>query len=219
MPEPIPASAERRTPTATWSPTHRDTAGRPEDPDAALVGRFRGGDESAFEALFHRYQTPVFNVVHRMVRGESAYDLTQDIFLKAYRALPGFRGDARFSTWLFTIARHTCLNHLRHAKVLSEESLDDGESAWEPVDPALPIDKVPELRELQDAVDHVLATLPPGARLMLILRDFEQLSYDDISRVTEVSIANVKSRIHRARLLFKKRFEPWMELIEEGGVR
>ncbi|MFM7323302.1 MAG: RNA polymerase sigma factor [Armatimonadota bacterium] len=186
------------------------------------MARFRGGDETAFEAIFRKYQTPVFNVVHRMVRGESAYDLTQEVFLKAYRSLRGFRGESKLSTWLFTIARHTCLNHLRHLKVLPETSLDtdlEEGGGWEPIDGGLPVDRIPELRELQDAVDRVLSTLPPGARLMLILRDFEQLSYDDISRVTEVSIANVKSRIHRARQLFRKRFEPWMELIEGSVVR
>jgi RNA polymerase sigma-70 factor (ECF subfamily) len=189
--------------------------------DIELVERFRAGDEAAFEAIFRRYQTPVFNVVHRMVRGESAYDLTQDVFLKAYRSIRGFRGDSKLSTWLFTIARHTCLNHLRHHKVIEEESLGwgDDDSERDLLDDSPPVEHFVEVRALQDAVDHVLSTLPPGARLMLILRDFEQLSYEEISGVTELSIANVKSRIHRARQLFRKRFEPWMEWIEGSEVR
>jgi hypothetical protein len=90
---------------------------RPVDPDALLVRQHLAGDPKAFEQLFRRYQTPIFNLVTRMVRGEDAYDLTQDVFLKALRSLKTFRGDAKFSTWLFTIARHTCLNHIRHKAV------------------------------------------------------------------------------------------------------
>jgi len=79
------------------------------------------------------------------------------------------------------------------------------------------VGRLAETRELQRVVDDLLATLPAEARMLLILRDFEQLSYDEISQVTELSIVNVKSKIHRARLQFKKRFQPYLDLIE-GGV-
>jgi RNA polymerase sigma-70 factor (ECF subfamily) len=195
-------------------------AGRPVDPDAQLVRQHLAGDPKAFEALFRKYQTPIFNLVTRMVRGEDAYDLTQDVFLKAYKALQTFRGDAKFSTWLFTIARHTCLNHLRHKNVIDEDSLEESQEEHpgnEPVDAEMNVSKLCETRELQRIVDRLLATMPAEARLLLILRDFEQLSYDEISQVTELSIVNVKSKIHRARQAFKKRFTPYLEIIE-GGV-
>jgi RNA polymerase sigma-70 factor (ECF subfamily) len=194
---------------------------RPVDPDALLVRQHLAGDPKAFEQLFRRYQTPIFNLVTRMVRGEDAYDLTQDVFLKALRSLKTFRGDAKFSTWLFTIARHTCLNHIRHKAVITEESIEgqqeDHPGGMELVDRDMNVSRLCETRELQRIVDDVLATMPPEARLLLILRDFEQLSYDEISHVTELSIVNVKSKIHRARLAFKKRFQPYLELLE-GGV-
>ena len=79
------------------------------------------------------------------------------------------------------------------------------------------VSRISETRELQRVVDAVLATLPAEARMLLILRDFEQLSYDEISQVMELSIVNVKSKIHRARQAFKKRFQPYLELLE-GGV-
>lgn len=192
---------------------------RPVDPDAMLVRQHLSGDSKAFEALFRKYQTPIFNMVTRMVHGEDAYDLTQDVFLKAYKALKNFRGDAKFSTWLYTIARHTCLNHIRHKNVIDEDSLEESQEEHpgnEPVDD-INLPKVSETRELQHIVDDILAKMPPEPRMMLILRDFEQLSYDEISQITELSIVNVKSKIHRARQAFKKRFQPHLELLE-GGI-
>lgn len=206
-------SATGAHPTATLTP-------RILDPDALLVRQVLAGDLGAFEQLFRKYQTPIFNMVNRMVRGEEAYDITQDVFIKAYRALKGFRGDAKFSTWLYTIARHTCLNHIRHRNVIYEESLNESQEdnpGNEPMDESVNVARVAEVRELQKVVDDVLATLPPEARMMLILRDFEQLTYDEISQVTQLSIVNVKSKIHRARQAFKKRFQPYLPLLE-GGI-
>jgi RNA polymerase sigma-70 factor (ECF subfamily) len=195
-------------------------APRPADPDLLLVRQHLAGDPKAFEQLFRKYQTPIFNLVTRMVRGEDAYDLTQDVFLKAFKALKTFRGESKFSTWLFTIARHTCLNHLRHKSVIDEDSLEQQQEEHpgaEPIDLDIDVSRACETRELQRVVDAVLATLPNEPRLLLILRDFEQMSYDEISQVTDLSIVNVKSKIHRARQAFKKRFQPYMELLE-GGV-
>ncbi len=192
------------------------------DPDAVLVRQHLGGDPKAFEALFRKYQTPIFNLVTRMVRGEDAYDLTQDVFLKAYRSLKTFRGDSKFSTWLFTIARHTCLNHLRHKNVITEDSLEESQEEHpgnEPIDANMDVARLCETRELQRIVDKVLVTLPAEARLLLILRDFEQLSYEEICQVTELSLVNVKSKIHRARQAFKKRFQPYLAILEGGNVR
>jgi len=196
------------------------TQPRPVDPDAHLVRQHLNGDPKAFEALFRKYQTPIFNLVTRMVHGEDAYDLTQDVFIKALKALKSFRGDAKFSTWLFTIARHTCLNHIRHKNVVPEDSLEEAQDDHpgnEPTDSTMNVAKLSEVRELQLVVDELLTTMPMEARMMLILRDFEQLSYDEISQITELSIVNVKSKIHRARQAFKKRFQPYIELLE-GGI-
>ena len=102
----IPVRTSRLTTTITTLPRL--------DPDVALVRQFRAtGDSRLFEALFRKYQTPVFHLVHRMVNGEDAYDLTQEVFYRALRALPTFKGDSKFSTWLFTITKNVCLNHLR----------------------------------------------------------------------------------------------------------
>ena len=191
------------------------------DPDVALVRQFRAtANPAVFEILFRKYQTPVFNLVYRMVHGEEAYDLTQEVFLRALRALPSFKGDAKFRTWLLTIARNVCLNHIRDAKLRAgaeEGSLDEEPEAPghipEPGDPAADVARIAEARELQRVVDLVLAGMTPEQRLLITLRDLQGLSYEEVAEITELSLVNVKSKLHRARLAFKARFQPYLELV------
>jgi RNA polymerase sigma-70 factor (ECF subfamily) len=196
------------------------TAGMDLESDAVLIRRHLSGDRRAFETLFRRYQTPIFNLVSRMVGGEDAQDLTQDVFCNALRALHNFRGEAKFSTWLYSIARNVCLNRLRHTAVIREESLDEMQEG-SPASDGLPdlaadVHKIAETRELQQIVGSVLAKLPPEQRLLITLRDFEQLSYEEIGRIMEMSLSNVKSRLHRARMAFKDKFKPYLKLLREG---
>jgi RNA polymerase sigma-70 factor (ECF subfamily) len=199
------------------------------DPDVALVRQFQAtGNPAVFEALFRKYQTPIFHLVTRMVNGEEAYDLTQDVFLRTLRALPAFKGDSKFSTWLYTIAKNTCLNHLREMRKRNEmedysldEDSEPGEIGGgpEPADPAADVAKIVEVRELQRIVDQTLAQLTPEQRMLMTLRDFEGLSYDEIGEIMEMSLVNVKSKLHRARLAFKARFQPYLPLISpELGI-
>ena len=194
------------------------------DPDVALVRQFRAtGNPACFEALFKKYQTPIFHLVHRMVNGEDAYDLTQEVFYRALRSLQSFKGDSKFSTWLYTIAKNTCLNHLRETKKRYENedySLDEPSEPGgtgggpEPSDPEADVARIVEVRELQRLVDRVLAELTPEQRLLMTLRDFEQLSYEEICQITDLSLVNVKSKLHRARLAFKAKFQPYMGMID-----
>ena len=191
------------------------------DPDVALVRQFRAtADPAVFERLFRKYQTPVFSLVHRMVNGEDAYDLTQEVFLRALRGLPTFKGDAKFRTWLLTIARNVCLNHLRDAKLqagLEAGSLDEEADAPgfvpEPADPHADIARIVETRELQRIVDRVLSGLTPEQRLLITLRDLQGLSYEEVAEIADLSLVNVKSKLHRARLAFKASFEPYLALV------
>lgn len=192
------------------------------DPDVALVRQFQAtGHPALFEALFRKYQTPIFHLVTRMVNGEEAYDLTQEVFLRALRALPSFKGDCKFRTWLYTIAKNTCLNQRREARKRAETegySLDEGPEPGEgggpePSDPAADVIQIVETRELQRTVDGVLALLTPEQRLLITLRDLEGLSYEEIGEITELSLTNVKSKLHRARLVFREKFGPYLALI------
>ncbi len=192
------------------------------DPDVALVRQFRAtANPAVFEILFRKYQTPVFNLVHRMVNGEDAYDLTQEVFYRALRSLGSFKGDCKFRTWLYTIARNVCFNHLREAKVrmgLEEGSLDEEPDTPgylpEPADPAADVARIVEVRELQHVVDRALAALTPEQRLLITLRDLEGLSYEEIAEITELSLVNVKSKLHRARMAFKVKFQPYLDMVE-----
>lgn len=192
------------------------------DPDVALVRQFQAtGSRRVFEALFRKYQTPIFHLVVRMVNGEDAYDLTQDVFLRALRALPTFKGDCKFRTWLYTIAKNTCLNHLRETKRRGEMesySLNADNEAGElggsePCDPVANVEQIVEVRELQRLVDRTLAQLAPEQRLLMTLRDCEGLSYEEICEVTDLSLVNVKSKLHRARQAFKARFQPYLAAV------
>lgn len=193
------------------------------DPDVALVRQFQAtGSKRVFEALFRKYQAPIFHLVTRMVNGEDAYDLTQEVFLRALRALPTFKGDCKFRTWLYTIAKNTCLNHLREAKRRSEVEgyslnvdTEPGEFGGgpEPCDPVANVERIVEVRELQRVVDQTLAQLTPEQRLLMTLRDCEGLSYEEICEVTDLSLTNVKSKLHRARQAFKVRFQPYLAAV------
>ena len=193
------------------------------DPDVALVRQFRAtGDPRVFETLFRKYQGPVFHLVSRMTAGEDAYDVMQDVFVRALGALGSFKGDSKFRTWLYTIARNTCLNHLRDRQVQRGRegySLDDdgeageGRGGPELSDPQADVGRIAEQRALQGLVDKTLAALSPEQRLLITLRDLEGLSYEEIAEIADLSVSNVKSKLHRARLAFKTRFEPFLGMV------
>jgi RNA polymerase sigma-70 factor (ECF subfamily) len=191
------------------------------DPDLALVRQFRAtANPAVFEILFRKYQNTVFSFVSRMVNGEEAYDLTQEVFVRALRSLPSFKADCKFRTWLLTIARNVCLNYLRDRKLrlgLEAGSLDEEPDmpgfVAEPSDPAADIGRIVEVRELQRVVDKVLAQLTDEQRLLITLRDLQGLSYEEIEQIMELSRVNVKSKLHRARLAFKSKFEPYLAQI------
>lgn len=206
--------------TATMPRVSTPTAVLEQDPDQALVQKYLSGDDKAFEALYRKYQASIFNIVSRMVRGEDAYDLTQDVFCHVLRAMHTFRGDSKFSTWVYSIARNVCLNRIRRSSIVREESLDSltEDQCYDDFlpDDSADVERIVETHEIQRIVNSVLATLPSEQRLLIVLRDFEQLSYEEISLVTEMSLSNVKSRLHRARMAFKDRMRPYLDQVKEA---
>ena len=188
------------------------------DPDHDLVDRVLGGDREAFASLLTRHQKKVFNFMYRMV-GERgvAEDLTQEVFLKVYEALPGFRKAAKFSTWLYRIAHNHCLNALKgRGREIAVSALTKEPANGNPVtalvDPSASPEERLEQRELQAVVQEKLAELTPEHRAVLVLRDIQGLSYDEIATALELEDGTVRSRLHRARMELKERLRGYLEL-------
>ncbi len=194
--------------------------GATED-DRGLVDQARMGDTKAFEALVRRYQRWVFTLALRMVGDRAeAEDLAQEIFLKAYRGLSGFKGTSRFSTWLYSIASHHCLNSLaaRRRRPVSASGGATGSRGTVEDDPATAVDRLAnggpradailEREELARIVQAELRNLRRDHRLILILRDIQGLSYEEIAETLRVELGTVRSRLHRARMEMKARLIP-----------
>ena len=182
--------------------------------DNELVARARRGEGVAFDLLYTRYQHRVHSLVSRYVGiREDVEDVTQEAFIKAYRALPRFRGASAFYTWLYRIAVNTAKNHLasRHQRVqtvdVDAEEADGGEVATALRDDAGPEDAFRQ-RELKSAIDAALAALPEDLRAALTLREFNGLSYAQIAEVLECPVGTVRSRIFRARAALNLAIDP-----------
>ena len=184
------------------------------DTDKELVRRAQNGERSAFDLLFLRYRHKVNHLVARYLPApEEVEDVAQEAFIKAYRALPRFRGESAFYTWLYRIAVNTAKNHLAsrarrlQGLELDAEEPDVGEAAQ-----VLKDDEDPEgaLRrdQLQTAIERAIAALPEDLRSALTLREFDGLSYIEIAEIMDCPVGTVRSRIFRARESVDRRIRP-----------
>lgn len=172
--------------------------------DEALVKRCVSNDHQAFTELVNRYKHKVHWMVRRMVGAADAEDLTQDVFLRAYQAMPGFRGESKFSTWLYRIARNLCLTELRKAGRHGEELALDDESE-ERIHHLLPkagegIEEQIERRDISSHVRRLIDELPLNYRTALTLFYVSEARYEEIAEIMEIPMGTVKTYIHRARL-------------------
>src|SRR6185437_1895072 len=176
------------------------------DADQVLVRRVQRGDKAAFDVLVRKYQHKIVKLVTRYVHdGAEALDVTQEAFIKAYRALPGFRGDSAFYTWLYRIGINTAKNYLvalgRRAPTSTSFDNEEAES-FEDAD-ALRDSSTPESeligKEIGNTVNRAMEALPEDLRTAITLREIEGLSYEEIANVMNCPIGTVRSRIFRAR--------------------
>ena len=171
--------------------------------ELALIERVRDGDADAFEPLVLEHQTMVYRLAYRMVGNEAdAWDVSQETFLKAYNALPTFRGDSRFSTWLYRLAGNAAPDLLRSRKsgrVVSLDELREDNPAFDVSEGGDGPQEELERRETQRSLDTALLQLPEDARKILALREVGGLSYEEIARALSLEIGTVKSRLSRAR--------------------
>ncbi len=173
--------------------------------DQKLVERVQKGDNGAFDLLVLKYQHKIVNLVMRYVRDpELAQDITQEAFIKAYRALPRFRGDSAFYTWMYRIAVNTAKNHLaalRRRPMDIELDMQDPEQ-YE-LHAKLKETDTPEgvtlSNELLEIVERAIAALPEDLQTAIILRELEGMSYEEIAQTMECPVGTVRSRIFRAR--------------------
>jgi RNA polymerase sigma-70 factor (ECF subfamily) len=185
--------------------------------DAVLVQRVKQGDRSAFDLLVAKYQHKILNLIMRYVKDPSeAMDVAQEAFLKAYRALPSFRGDSAFYTWMYRIAINTAKNHLVAAKrrpMNLEFEVSESES-FEPFVALRDVDTPERLAltdEIGEAINKAISDLPEELRTAILLREIEGMSYEEIADAMDCPVGTVRSRIFRAREAIDKRLRPLMQ--------
>jgi RNA polymerase sigma-70 factor, ECF subfamily len=188
-----------------------------DDNDQQLVQRVQKGDKSAFDLLVLKYQHRVLKLVSRFVSDAAeAQDVAQDAFLKAYRALPSFRGESAFYTWLYRIAINTAKNTLVANKRrpidfnldLQDPEQYDRQAKLKEVDTPEGVLLTEEIREV---VERAMEQLPEDLRTAIVLREIEGLSYEEIAEAMDCPVGTVRSRIFRAREAIDKRLQPLLD--------
>jgi RNA polymerase sigma-70 factor (ECF subfamily) len=196
-------------------------------PDSLLVERAQKNDDAAFAELVRRHERRVYNICYRMLGSEEeASEALQDAFLRAYQFIKKFKGKSSFYTWLYRIATNVCLTRLRKRKTTLVDSFEKDEVSGElrrrkPIflstdvlgdipDASQNPERLVRQKELREALNQAVEELPTDFRSVVVLRDFEGLSNREVSKVLNLSVPAVKSRLHRGRLFLRNRLERYM---------
>ncbi len=191
-----------------------------EDSDLMLVQRVQQGESAAFDLLVIRYQHKVLKLIMRYVHDAvEAEDVSQEAFIRAYRALPSFRGDSAFYTWLYRISINTAKNALvAHRRRPIDYSLDPQDTEDYAMQARLKDPETPEglllTEEIQNTVNSAIEDLPEDLRTAIVLRELEGLSYEEIAKAMDCPVGTVRSRIFRAREAIDRKLRP----IFDGGL-
>lgn len=195
----------------------------PAPPDEALLDAFRAGDASAFEALLNRYRTPLFNYLFRMTRNRAeAEELFQDVFLKVVERADEFRGESRFATWLYAIARNRSIDHSRRMSFRRHQSLDttnspDGVPRIEKIPSPRRTERRTEERLVEEKIGEAVESLPDDQREVFLLRQVQGLSFKEIAIVVDAPVNTVKSRMRYALERLQEALADYRDYARELG--
>ena len=180
-----------------------------------LVARLKRRDEAAFNDLVRELEAPVFRLVLRLVGDRAeAEDLTQEVFITVFKSIDGFRGDAKLSTWVYRVAVNHCKNRLKYFNRRSKSSQKEFDESIEQATSGATMatsahlprpDEVVEGEQMERVVKAALSSLDEEQRELVVLRDIEHLSYEEIQQITGLPEGTVKSRLHRARMTLQER--------------
>lgn len=180
-----------------------------------LIRKLRERDERAFRELLEHYGDRVYNLTFRMLGDrQEAEDVAQEVFITVFKSIDSFRGDSKLSTWLYRVTANHCKNRIKYlarrydrAKAEYDDGIDrdSAQGAYTAPTPARKPDERMEGMELELQLQSAIATLDEDHRLLVVLRDIEELSYDEICQITGLPEGTVKSRLHRARLALRKK--------------
>jgi RNA polymerase sigma-70 factor (ECF subfamily) len=189
-----------------------------EHDDAQLVTASKNGDQDAFSLLVQRYQRRVFNLVFRMLQDyEEASEVTQEAFLAAWQGLPAFRGEARFSTWLYRISYNCALKQIETRK--RDKALQTALQAEQTFEGEDPKNALLEMLDNQEMVQEQLSQLPPKYRIVLILRHLQDMTYEEMAEVLTMPVGTIKTHLFRARNLLKERIQNFEYGRKQKGTR
>ncbi len=189
--------------------------------DRELVERVQAGDKQAFDVLVLKYQHKLVNLISRYVHDHAeALDVSQEAFIKAYRALPNFRGDSSFYTWLYRIGINTAKNHLvSQGRRPPDSDIDAQDAERYDIESRLKDQESPEALAQRDQVQETVLSaidqLPEDLRTAITLREFEGMTYEEIAQAMDCPIGTVRSRIFRAREAIDKRLRPLLAATDE----
>ena len=179
--------------------------------DEELVSRSRGGDADSFNQLILRWERPIYALAYRVIgREEDARDVVQETFLRAYRALPGFKGQAKFSSWLYRIALNLCRDWIRRQRRAPVMQIPEG---VDPVDLAAetePVESIEDLvarKELSTIVEEAMTLLPDEQRTAIILKEYHGLTFQEIADLQGCPLSTVKTRLYQGLSVLRRHLE------------
>lgn len=185
--------------------------------DLELMHRVKGGDMAAFQSLVEIHQFRVVGTISKMLGGDlDAEDLAQQVFIRVWNSAARYQPSAKFTTWLFTITRNLVFNEIRrrqrHPSVSLDQAPDDDHPAFEPRDPSAPTPAASLLdREMEDAIQKAIDSLPETQRMAVVLRRYEDMAYEEIGEVLGLTVPAVKSVLFRARTELRERLQQYLD--------